>query len=136
MTNPPLPTRRCLLGGLAATVAAVGMPSRLAARPTISGPEALADALSSAALGVVLRLAPGQYGGLNLRRFKGAPGAPVTLIADDRGRPPRFQAMDLRDVAHLVLDGLQFDYNFAPSDNALSTIYPGRVGHCDPPLPV
>ncbi|NJS37730.1 MAG: hypothetical protein HC783_00575 [Rhodobacteraceae bacterium] len=82
----------------------------------VSGPEALADALKGAVPGQVLTLAPGDYGNLDLRRFKGEPGAPVTLVAADPGRRPRFQRMDLREVEHLVLEGLEFDYTFTPGD--------------------
>jgi hypothetical protein len=82
----------------------------------VSGPEALASALASAAPGTTLRLAPGNYGSLGFRRGGGAAGAPVTLAAADPARPPRFDRMDLRDVAHLVLERLHFDYAFAAAD--------------------
>jgi Right handed beta helix region len=108
--------RRSLLGGLAALVSGGVLPARLMAQTVVAGPEALADALNAAGPGTVLSLAPGEYGSLNLRRFKGAPGAPVTLVASDLARRPRFQRMDLREVAHLVLVGLQFDYSFASED--------------------
>lgn len=114
----PLPTRRRLLGTLAATAGATLLPARLTAQVPVDipGPEALATALAAATPGTVLRLAPGDYGGLGFRRGGGAAGAPVTLAAADPARPPRFDRMDLREVAHLVLEGLHFDYAFAAGD--------------------
>jgi hypothetical protein len=116
MSHRCLPTRRSLFGGFAALVGVGVLPARLMAQIGVAGPEALAKALDGAGPGTVLALAPGDYGSLNLRRFKGAPGAPVTLVAAEPGRRPRFQRMDLREVAHLVLEGLEFDYSFAPGD--------------------
>ena len=94
------------------------LPMRLRAETAVdvTGSEALLAALSAAGPGTVLRLAPGDYGALGLRRAGGEAGAPLALIAADPARPPRFDRMDLRDVAHLVLEGLQFDYAFSAED--------------------
>ncbi len=116
MFHRSFPTRRSLFGGLAALAGASVLPARLMAQTVVAGPEALANALDGAAPGTVLSLAPGDYGSLSLRRYKGAPGAPVTLVAADPGRRPRFRQMNLREVEHLVLEGLEFDYSFAPED--------------------
>lgn len=116
MTDRRFEIRRNLLGGLAVSAGIGLLPLRLTAQTSVAGPEALALALDTAGPGTVLRLAPGDYGSLTLRRFKAAPGAPVTLAAADPVRRPRFQFMDLREVAHLVLEGLEFDYTFSPND--------------------
>lgn len=116
MTHRRFPTRRWLLGGVAASVGASIMPSRIGAQTQVNSPDMLAKALAVASAGTVLRLAPGDYGSLNLRGMQGAPDAPVTLVAADPARPPRFEQMAVREVAHLVLEGLYFDYSFAPED--------------------
>lgn len=103
-----------LAGGLFAPVFL--RPAHAAAPVDVAGPEALATALRKAAPGTVLRLAPGAYGRLAMKGSGGTPGAPVTLTAADPADPPRFDRMDLREVAHLVLDGLHFDYRFAAGD--------------------
>lgn len=103
-----------LAGGLFAPVFL--RPAHAAAPVDVAGPEALATALRKAAPGTVLRLAPGAYGTLAMKGGGGSPGAPVTLTAADPADPPSFDRMDLREVAHLVLDGLHFDYRFAAGD--------------------
>lgn len=117
MPDLTTPSRRCFLGGLAAGSGLCVLPQ--AARAVIqdvSGADALAAALASAMPGTTFRLASGDYGSLNFRRGGGAAGTPVTLAAADPARPPRFDRLDLREVAHLVLEGLHFDYQFAAED--------------------
>lgn len=117
MSDRTTPSRRSFLGGLAAGSGLWVLPQATSAgSQDVSGPEALALALESVAPGTTLRLAPGDYGGLGFRRGGGAAGAPVTLAAADPAHPPRFDRMDLREVAHLVLEGLQFDYTFSAAD--------------------
>lgn len=112
------PTRRTVLGALVGTLGTTLLSVRPSFGTTleVGGPEEFGTALEVAAPGSVLVLAPGDYGSLNLRRLKGAPGAPVTLVAADTDRPPRFERMDLREVAHLVLERLHFDYSFDTED--------------------
>ncbi len=117
MTNWTRPSRRSVLGGLVTGSGLWIWPQAThAANQDISDPAALTAALAGAAPGTTLRLAAGDYGELNFRRGGGAVGAPVTLVAADPARPPRFDRMDLRDVAHLVLERLHFDYVFAAAD--------------------
>ena len=82
----------------------------------IDGPVALNAALVAVVAGTTLVLAPGDYGALSLRGGGGAVGRPVTLRAADAQGAVRFSGMTLRDTAHLVLEGLVFDYGFAPGD--------------------
>lgn len=116
MTRAPLPTRRYLLGTLAACT--VAGPARLQAQAEmeVTGPEDLSAILSAVIPGAVLRLAPGAYGSLVLRGGGGRTGAPITLMAANPAQPPLFAGMDIRDAAHLVLQGLHFDYTFTPGD--------------------
>ncbi|MFN4157371.1 MAG: nitrous oxide reductase family maturation protein NosD [Gemmobacter sp.] len=109
--------RRFVLAAAAlfATLALVAAPIR-AETSTRAAPGTLAAVLSDAAPGSVILLDPGDYGALAARALGGRPGAPLTLRAADSARPPRFAVMDLRDARHLILDGLVFDYRFAPGD--------------------
>jgi hypothetical protein len=113
-------SRRHLLGGFAIGCGAAVLPrhSRAASVMDIADPDALAIALTEAAPGSVLRLAPGHYGELRLYRGGGAPGAPLRLVAANPGRPPRFERVDLREVAHLELRGLHLVYSFTVGDES------------------
>lgn len=117
MLSRTAPSRRRFLGGLAAGSGLWIAPrAALASGMDIAGPEALAAALANAVPGTTLRLAPGDYGSLSLSRGGGAAGVPLTLTAAGPNRPPRFDRMDLREVAHLVMEGLHFDYTFSAVD--------------------
>jgi hypothetical protein len=97
-----------------------GMPAVLAAESVVevAAPGDFAAALDAAVAGTVLQLAGGQYGALVLEDMGGDAGAPITVRSADPAAPAVFSAMDLRGVSHLVLDGLSFDYSFAPEDKA------------------
>ena len=102
----------CLVGlwiGLGQTTLAA--QTVLQARPG----DDLAGMIAQAAPGTIIELAGGEYGELTLRRSGGAAGQPITLrsASDERARLER---LSLREVEHLVLDGLVFDYRFAPED--------------------
>jgi hypothetical protein len=90
-----------------------------AARATeilVDGPASLTEALVSATAGTTLVLAPGDYGVLSMRGGGGAWGRPVVLRATGQGGAVRFSGMELRDTAHLTLEGVVFDYTFIPGD--------------------
>lgn len=87
----------------------------------VSTAEELAQALAVALPGSVIALAPGDYGALTLTSFGGEAENPITLTATDLtatdpAARPVFDRLDLRDVQGLVLEGLVFDYRFAPED--------------------
>lgn len=82
----------------------------------VTSPETLAAALSAATPGTVISLAGGDYGDLTLKDTAGAAQSPITLRSADPEAPAQFSSMDLRGVQHLVLEGLSFDYRFAPED--------------------
>jgi hypothetical protein len=76
----------------------------------------LAAALAAAEPGTVLELAGGDYGALAVKGAGGTAEAPVTLRSADPANPARLSRMDLREVTHLVIEGVVFDYEFAPED--------------------
>lgn len=76
----------------------------------------LARALSAARPGDVLELQGGDYGALAVKRAGGQPGQPITLRSADPANPARLSEMDLREMTHLVLDGLMFDYTYSSED--------------------
>ena len=86
----------------------------------IDSPEALADALADSgtdpATGVVLELAGGDYGALVLKDITGAEGAPLTLRSADAADPAVFSTLLVQSASHVLLQGLRFDYTFAPED--------------------
>ena len=112
------PTRRSLLAAALTLPAApfLARLARAAAPVDVAGPDALEGAIRAAAPGTVLRLAPGEYGRLAMQGGGGTKGAPLTLTAADPAAPPRFDRMDLRQVAYLTLDGLDLEYRFARGD--------------------
>jgi hypothetical protein len=101
---------RAALAGAALVAASLGFGGARAAEVDVTSPEGLAQALAQAGPGTVIRLGPGDYGTLSLRRLSGGPDAPVVLRSADPARPARFSGMDLRGVAHLDLRDLVFDY--------------------------
>lgn len=82
----------------------------------VASAEALSAALAKATADTVLQLAGGDYGALVLKDVSGGEGAPIILRAADPAAPVTFTTLDLRGVKHMVLDGLTFDYTFAPED--------------------
>ncbi|MDO6586994.1 right-handed parallel beta-helix repeat-containing protein [Salipiger sp. 1_MG-2023] len=106
------PGRRHVLGGLAAICAAP-----LSAAPSgpvidVADADALLEAAQSATPGTTLRLAPGRYGAFKPRGAKGSAGQPITLVSADPASPARLGYMLMDECAHVVLDGLVFDYHF------------------------
>jgi hypothetical protein len=90
-----------------------------AAEVGITDAAGLAGALSTATGGETLRLAPGDYGRLALDARRSPQvdfPRPVTLISADPANPAVFTEVALRGVGNLVLDGLRFDYSYAPGD--------------------
>lgn len=88
-----------------------------AAEVGITDAAGLAKALAAAAGGETFRLAPGDYGRLELLAHR-SPNLdfprPVTLVSADPADPAIFTSADLRGVGNLVLDGIRFDYRYAP----------------------
>ena len=76
----------------------------------------LSEALAAAGPGTLVRLPGGDYGKLTLEGGGGAPGNPLVIQAADPANPPRFSGLALNEVSYVVLDGLTFDYTFAPGD--------------------
>lgn len=101
-------------------LAAGGLPAPVLAQQVlpVATPEALTRALESVAPGTVLALAGGDYGALALRGPLGEDARPVVIRSADPADPARFATMDLRDVAHLTLEGVVFDYVFQSADKA------------------
>jgi hypothetical protein len=78
----------------------------------------LGAALASASAGSVLELSGGDYGAFDVRKVSGSVGQPITVRSADPAKPARFSEMDLREVNHVVLDGLLFDYAYSPADKS------------------
>jgi hypothetical protein len=120
----PRPRRR-LRSALLAPALLSGLLSGLAAALALPAPDpgaiatpaALAAALAAAAPGAVLRLAPGEYGALALRRAFGDADRPVMLRSADPARPARFSGLRISGAQGLVLQDLVFDYRFAAGDD-------------------
>lgn len=83
---------------------------------TLSPADDIAAALRKAAPGTVIELEPGDYGALTLGQVAGSVEEPLVLRSKDGAKPARLSRLDLREVSHLVLDGLTFDYDFSPDD--------------------
>jgi hypothetical protein len=93
-----------------------GLPFAAAAEILhVSGPQDLAQAMKAPSAGLVIELAPGDYGTLSLRG--GTANTPVTLRSSDPAKPARFSSMLLREMAGLTIENVVFDYDFAPGDN-------------------
>lgn len=76
----------------------------------------LAATLATAAAGTVVELAPGDHGTLALRGLQGTADAPIILRSADSADSARITGLDLRDAAHVRLEGLVFDHTFTPGD--------------------
>lgn len=85
---------------------------------TVATVEDLGQALADAVPGTEIILAPGNYGPLLLRGGGGTFDAPIVLRSANPDDPAVFDAMHLRDVQHMVLQDLSFDYVFANEDDA------------------
>lgn len=100
---------------LAVILALVPPLAALAGERRVSGPQDLAQAISAAAPGDVLSLAPGAYGALQIsRRFE---GRPLTLRAADPERRPEFTGIALQNAQGLVLEDLNVLWRVTGSEN-------------------
>jgi hypothetical protein len=104
----------------ALTLGMLLVPQALAAQSTVQlkPGDDLGASLASASAGAVIELAGGDYGALDVRKVSGAVGQPITVRSADPAKPARFSEMDLREVSHVVLDGLLFDYTYSPADKS------------------
>lgn len=116
-----------LTAGLLAAVTASGPEAaeactgdKFEARPAASaeGQEVrnareLRAALDNARGGEIFLLAPGGYGALAVKR---AYESPVTLRSAVAAAPACFTELRLNQAGNIVLDGLIFDYRYAPGD--------------------
>jgi hypothetical protein len=118
MANRSLSRRKALtlLGGSGIALPFFSASLQAATLREVANADMLAAALHDSPPGTVLSLAPGSYGTLAMQGGGGRAGAPLILAAADPAQPPRFDQMMLRDVAHLVMEGLLFDYVFTPGD--------------------
>ncbi|GIT93274.1 hypothetical protein JANAI61_37320 [Jannaschia sp. AI_61] len=82
----------------------------------VETPAGLRSALAQARPGTVIELAGGEYGKLEMRRARFTAAAPLILRSQTADDPARFSGLDMRRVAHVTLDGVVFDYTFAPGD--------------------
>ncbi len=80
----------------------------------VSDEDALTRLLRQAEPGAILQLAEGDYGPLYIQGVKGAQNDWITIRAEPG--TVRFSSLDLRNSAFISLDGLTFDYEFAPGD--------------------
>ena len=90
---------------------------------TVSTLAGLYNALAHATGGETILLAAGDYGKLSLMTKSGFDitfPSNVTIKSADPGHPASFSGMDIRGAANLTLDGLTFDYTFAPGHNVYS----------------
>ncbi len=92
---------------------------------TLAPGDNLAAALRAAKPGDVIELQGGDYGVLEIKRAGGQAGLPIILRSADPANPARLSEMELREVSHLVIDGLTFDYEYGPDDKP--NIRPFRV---------
>lgn len=72
--------------------------------------------LAAAEPGMVLLMAPGDYGLVSLRRIGGSTQAPLVLRSADPAQPAIISEMVLREVQNLTLDGILFDHSFELGD--------------------
>jgi hypothetical protein len=90
---------------------------------TVSTLTGLYDALAHAKGGETILLAAGDYGKLSLSNKSGFDitfPSNVTITSADPGNPASFSGMDVKGAANLTLDGLTFDYTFAPGHSVYS----------------
>jgi hypothetical protein len=83
----------------------------------VESPATLQDALTQLqGQGGTILLAAGDYGALFLQGGGGTVAQPLVIRAANPDDPGRFVSIDLREVAHLVMEDVQFDYRFADGD--------------------
>lgn len=81
----------------------------------------LLAALRKAGKGDVIRLAPGNYGELELTAKAGFSldfPPKITITSGDPERPARFTGLKMHKVSNLIFDGVIFDYRFEPGQPA------------------
>jgi hypothetical protein len=79
----------------------------------------LTTALSNASGGDVILLAGGNYGNADLTdsaQMDLTFAATVTIKSADAGDPAVFTGMDMRNATNVAIEGVVFDYTFAPGD--------------------
>jgi len=82
-----------------------------------ANPQTLTALLAQAAPGDVILLAPGDYDTLVVRRALGTDQNRVTLRSADAQNPARFEALKLNEAEGLTIEGVVFDYTYAPDHN-------------------
>ena len=97
-------------------LALLGPEDALARDIPVDGPAALETVLAEAQGGDRLLLAPGTYGklGLNGKRIDFA--STVTITSADPDDRAVFSELSIYKAANITLDGILFDYTFAPGD--------------------
>lgn len=95
-----------ILAAALAGASALTLAAAEAREIAVADAAALSRALDDARPGDALRLAPGAYGALALKRRSFAPS--LTIAAADAAAPPIFQSALVVDVSGLVLDGITF----------------------------
>lgn len=83
---------------------------------TVGSMQEFRSALGEAEPGETIRLEPGRYDNLTLRGVEGDEDRPLTLTSADPSDPAKISRMRVDKSAHVVLDGLVFDYIFEPGD--------------------
>lgn len=84
----------------------------------VASPQDLTKALDALEPGDTVELAAGRYPALDLRKRAGTKDAPITIRSATPDDPAHIATMNLREVEHLHLDALVFDYSYTPGDAA------------------
>lgn len=82
----------------------------------VNDDEELKAAATRAEPGETIRLSSGIYDGLVLRGIAGDEGQPITLTSANPSDPARISGLRVHKSAHVVLEGLVFDYVFSSGD--------------------
>ena len=111
---------------LVSALAALGIGVLMMAATAIAGGEVvvtttadLRETLATANSGDILVLAPGSYGAPDLKTAanRKSGGDPIIIRSQDPANPAVLTGMKVKGAVGLVMDGLMFDYTFAPGDN-------------------
>ena len=111
---------------LVSALAALGFGLWMVAATAIAGGEVvitttaeLRETLATANSGDILVLAPGTYGAPDLKTAanREAGGDPIIIRSQDPANPAVLTGMKVKGAVGLVMEGLVFDYTFAPGDN-------------------